>query len=57
MKPAHISSPIDVGQRPYEVISVDPKPMTVTDKETGFDSILVVVDRYTGFIQGIPHYQ
>ena len=47
--PSHVSSPIEVGRRPFEVISIDPKPMPYEDKPTGTDSILVVTDRFSGY--------
>ena len=39
--PSYVSSPIEVGKRPFEVISIDLKPMPCEDKEMGTDSILV----------------
>ena len=55
--PSYVSSPIEVGKRPFEVISIDPKPMPCEDKATGTDSILVVTDRFSGYTLAIPHRQ
>jgi hypothetical protein len=55
--PYHVPSPLECGGRPFSVISVDPKPMDVADIDTGYDSILVVTCRFSGYTLGIPHYQ
>ena len=56
-KAFHVASPLETGGRPFEVISVDPKPMDTADLDTGYDSILVCVDRWTGMTVAIPHYK
>ena len=38
-QPYHVPSPLECGGRPFSVISVDPKPMDVTDIDTGYDSL------------------
>jgi hypothetical protein len=35
---------------------IDPKPMDVTDIDTGYDSLLVVTCRFSGYTVAIPHY-
>ena len=55
-KPAHISAPIDVGHRPFSVISVDPKDMPL-DPVTGYNNMICVCDRFTGYTIAIPNYR
>ena len=55
-RPTTVKTAVTVGNRPFEVISIDPKPMPMPDKDTGCDSILVVQDKFTGFTLGIPHH-
>ena len=55
-QPYHVPSPLECGGRPFSVISVDPKPMDVTDIDTGYDSLLVVTCRFSGYTVAIPHY-
>ena len=52
-----MASPLETGGRPFEVISVDPKPMDMADMDTGYDSLPVCVDRWTGMTLAIPHYK
>ena len=47
--------PIDVGSVPFQVISIDPKPMQLESSQ-GHDSLLCVVDRFSGWMIAIPHY-
>ena len=47
--------PIDVGSVPFQVISIDPKPMQMKSSQ-GHDSLLCVVDRFSGWMIAIPHY-
>ena len=56
-RPSSVASPITVGNRPFEVISIDPKPMPTLDRDSGCDSVLVVCDRFTGYTLAIPHHQ
>ena len=56
-KAFHVASPLENGGRPFEVISVDPKPMDIADLDTGYDSLLVCVDRWSGMTVAIPHYK
>jgi ribA/ribD-fused uncharacterized protein len=56
-KPYHTPSPLPTGGRPWSVISVDPKPMDVVDIDTGYDSLLVVTCRFSGYTIAIPHYK
>ena len=56
-RPTTVKTAVTVGNRPFEVISIDPKPMPMPDKDTGCDSVLVVQDKFTGFTLGIPHHQ
>ena len=53
----NVPSPLECGGRPFSVISVDPKPMEVADIDTGYDSILVITCRFSGYTLAIPHYQ
>eukprot|EP01052_Picozoa_sp_SAG31_P016498 SAG31_NODE_1095_length_9928_cov_5.441042_1_plen_117_part_10 len=36
----HVPSPITIGNRPFEVISIALKPMPTTDEDTGCDAFL-----------------
>jgi hypothetical protein len=56
-KPYHTPSPLPTGGRPWSVNSVDPKPMDVVDLDTGYDSLLVVTCRFSGYTIAIPHYK
>ena len=48
--------PIDVGHMPFQVISIDPKPMQQLSSQ-GHDSLLCIVDRFSGWTIAIPHMQ
>jgi hypothetical protein len=50
----HIPSPINIAAQPFQVISMDFKPMSSEDPD-GNDSLLCVCDRFTGYHIAIPH--
>jgi hypothetical protein len=46
--------PIDVGHMPFQVISIDPKPVQQLSSQ-GHDSLLCIVDRFSGWTIAVPH--
>ena len=54
---AAVTSPITVGNRPFEAISIDLKPMPTTDEDTGCDAFLAVRDRFSGWFIALPCHQ